>query len=249
VSKYRDVLALEQQFHKQQRLIKIWGNHDDAWRYLDNVKKHLSPLFNRIETYEAIQFSIEDENSSFGRLLLVHGHQGSRASDRFAGISKWFVRYFWRNFQRLFKIALSTPAKSKDLKDEHDIAMHQWAKKHRKQIIICGHTHQPVFMSQNHIDVLQQELESLQVDSSSHLMRIKEIETKLDDLNKRTSAIGTLVQDSYPCYFNTGCCSFSDGDITGIELSEGKIRLIKWAQDNRTVIAQEKLLEVLAMLD
>lgn len=29
-------------------------------------------------------------------------------------------------------------------------------------------------------------------------------------------------------YFNTGCCCFSDGDITGIEIAEGFIRLVKW---------------------
>ena len=31
-----------------------------------------------------------------------------------------------------------------------------------------------------------------------------------------------------PCYFNTGCCSFGDGDVTGIEISEGQIRLVRW---------------------
>ncbi|MBA3748219.1 MAG: hypothetical protein H0W96_12120 [Solirubrobacterales bacterium] len=31
-----------------------------------------------------------------------------------------------------------------------------------------------------------------------------------------------------PCYFNTGCCSFGDGDITGIEIGDGKIRLMRW---------------------
>jgi hypothetical protein len=34
-----------------------------------------------------------------------------------------------------------------------------------------------------------------------------------------------------PCYFNTGCCSFSDGDVTGIEIAEGYIRLVKWLND------------------
>jgi hypothetical protein len=31
-----------------------------------------------------------------------------------------------------------------------------------------------------------------------------------------------------PSYFNTGCCCFSDGDITGIEIAGGSIRLVKW---------------------
>lgn len=33
-----------------------------------------------------------------------------------------------------------------------------------------------------------------------------------------------------PCYFNSGCCRFRDGDITGIELAEGKIRLVRWGK-------------------
>jgi len=35
-----------------------------------------------------------------------------------------------------------------------------------------------------------------------------------------------------PTYFNTGCCCFSDGDITGIEIEDGEIRLIRWKKDD-----------------
>ena len=31
-----------------------------------------------------------------------------------------------------------------------------------------------------------------------------------------------------PCYFNTGCCSYGDGDITGIELQGDQLRLVRW---------------------
>ena len=31
-----------------------------------------------------------------------------------------------------------------------------------------------------------------------------------------------------PSYFNTGCCRFSDGDITGIEITGQTISLVKW---------------------
>jgi len=34
-----------------------------------------------------------------------------------------------------------------------------------------------------------------------------------------------------PCYFNTGCCSYSDGDVTGIEIVNGEIRLVRWPDD------------------
>ena len=31
-----------------------------------------------------------------------------------------------------------------------------------------------------------------------------------------------------PTYFNSGCCCNNDGDITGIEIDQDCIRLIKW---------------------
>jgi hypothetical protein len=34
-----------------------------------------------------------------------------------------------------------------------------------------------------------------------------------------------------PCYFNTGCCSFGDGDITALEIDRGEIRLVRWPND------------------
>lgn len=53
---------------------------------------------------------------------------------------------------------------------------------------------------------------------------------------------------SKPVYFNTGCCCFSDGDITGIEIAEGFIRLIKWEEKAgapRRIILEEKKIEEL----
>lgn len=39
-----------------------------------------------------------------------------------------------------------------------------------------------------------------------------------------------------PSYFNTGCCCFSDGNITGIEIADGNIQLIKWSMEGDTAI-------------
>ena len=56
-----------------------------------------------------------------------------------------------------------------------------------------------------------------------------------------------------PSYFNSGCCCFNDGDITGIEIEGGFIRLIKWLQqDNgpaRMVLEEKKLEDILKDLD
>jgi len=52
-----------------------------------------------------------------------------------------------------------------------------------------------------------------------------------------------------PSYFNSGCCCFSDGDITGIEIANGCIRLIKWEMQDqvskRIVLEEASLKEIL----
>ncbi len=247
ISKYKDVLELEKQFYLKDKLIKIWGNHDDAWNHIDKVKTHLFPFFIDIATYEAVNFEWNNRNTN-GSILLVHGHQGSGASDKFAGISRWFVRVIWRNFQCILKFPLSTSAVSKELKDKHDIAMHTWAKGLDKQLLVCGHTHQPVFMSKNHLDILESQLEGLDSSDESSVERIAEIKQKINTLREKTTAIGTLVSDNKPCYFNTGCCSFLDGNITGIELSGEDIKLVKWDKAHRTQIASENLEEIFEVL-
>ena len=52
-----------------------------------------------------------------------------------------------------------------------------------------------------------------------------------------------------PSYFNTGCCCFSDGDITGIEIAEGCIRLIKWTlidEKPQRMVLEERTLGAVA---
>jgi hypothetical protein len=44
---------------------------------------------------------------------------------------------------------------------------------------------------------------------------------------------------THPCYFNTGCCRFEDGDITGIELDAEQIRLVKWGEQNGDMVRTE----------
>ena len=57
---------------------------------------------------------------------------------------------------------------------------------------------------------------------------------------------------SLPAYFNTGCCKFSDGDITGIEIQDGMLRLIKWQTSggvsSRVVLQEGALRELFAQL-
>lgn len=57
---------------------------------------------------------------------------------------------------------------------------------------------------------------------------LERLESTLSPQERRESE---PLEAPLPCYFNTGCCCFEDGDITGIEISEGQIRLVRWPDD------------------
>ncbi|HMH33259.1 MAG TPA: hypothetical protein VK543_09535, partial [Puia sp.] len=96
----------------------------------------------------------------------------------------------------------------------------------RNLIFISGHTHKPVFASLDHIEKLSKELEAAELaKDEASITAIRR------ELNKRKAEFPgkqQLKTIARPSYFNSGCCCFDDGDITGIEISDGHIRLVKW---------------------
>jgi hypothetical protein len=221
--------------------LRIWGNHDDAWQYEDVVEKHLAPIYDGspLKVREGSIIRVVDGPRELGQLFLIHGHQGTLESDRWSWASRFLVRTFWRPFQRLTGISLSTPAKDWRLRVGHDAAMYSWAEKQSKLVLIAGHTHRPVFKSQSHEAQIEAELTALSA----------QIRGERDDQQRRNlaalsaelewvSAQGQQrpgrskgIEMTKPCYFNTGCCSFLDGDVTGIEITCGEIRLVRFPND------------------
>jgi predicted phosphodiesterase len=131
-------------------------------------------------------------------------------------LSTWIVAHVWTPLQRYLRINVNTPSKDDSLMNKHNKLMHEWSSNRRNMVLITGHTHKPVFASGKY---------------SSH--PANQIHKDADHTLK-------------PSYFNTGCCCFNDGDITGIEIEEGYIRLIKWHQEedhlsSRTILEEIKL--------
>jgi predicted phosphodiesterase len=235
---YANVLAAERRFHPD-RLIKIWGNHDDEWESPRRVAKHLPPVFGAIDVPEGIQFQVVRNGNALGTLLLLHGHQGTLFSDRLAGIAKLAVRFVWRTIQRITRRPSTTPANDACLRDAHDRAMYRWAGTKARLVLIAGHTHRPVFSSKTHLQQLSEEIERLQASGQPRdatTRRIAELEATAEKVRRNDRECEEAVADdpdrSRPCYFNTGCCCFADGDVTGIELAEGEIRLVRWGPEN-----------------
>jgi hypothetical protein len=239
---YPHTLELEGRFHKDGRYLRFWGNHDDAWSHPDLVEKQLRPALGGLplKVRESLILHVRDGEEELGRLLLVHGHQGTFDADRIAPLSKFAVRYFWRPIQRTFKIYLNTPARDFVLRSGHDSAMYLWSQAQQKVVLIAGHTHRPVFKSDSQEDVTRKSLREaeeklLQHPASEKLQQeVAGLAAELEWIlaqNLLSPTSMPLTELKKPSYFNTGCCAFLDGDVTGLELSDGEIRLVRWPDD------------------
>jgi UDP-2,3-diacylglucosamine pyrophosphatase LpxH len=255
---YRDVLRLEAAFHERGRYERFWGNHDDDWARA-GARRLLEDRFPGLHVREGLRLRLLRGDEPPALLFLVHGHQGTKESDRFAWFSRLVVRVGWRRIQRSFGLAGSTPARDFDLRARHDRAMFKWARgREERPILIAGHTHRPVFWTSTppaprlrNTDEIERDLAERRAAGAGpeDLAALRaELEFALAEAREERTAF-TLAP---PCYFNTGCCSYGDGDVTGIELADGELRLVRWPDDEgrpaRKILASEPLSAVLGAM-
>ena len=237
LDRYSAVLEVEKEFSRSGRYWRFYGNHDDDWSHPDLVDRLLGGIFAELPVWESLRLSLRDGDRLLGEVFLAHGHQGTTFSDRFGPLSRRIVRTFWRPFQRLTKVKTNSPSTDWQLRHEHDIAMYNWAAGRSRLILIAGHTHHAIFPSPRRIERLASALEeqrALSLDSPE----TRALRAELDAARAQEQ----------PCYFNSGCCSFRDGQVTGIEIAEGQIRLVQWiaseAGPSRTVLDSADLAQV-----
>jgi UDP-2,3-diacylglucosamine pyrophosphatase LpxH len=255
---YPEVLELEARFAAAGRYERFWGNHDDDWAGERRVKPLLK-LLPGLRVREGLRVRLVRGGRPAGLLFFVHGHQGTAESDRFAWASRFVVRNVWRRLQRKFGFSATTPARSFELRARHDRAMFDWARSHSaRPVLIAGHTHRPVFWRSRpdlpdhpSADELSRRLEELRA-GGADASALADVAAQLEHVRgwDRVRALeGRPVPVDPPCYFNTGCCSFPDGDVTGLEIADGRIRLVRWPDDagapKPKVLAEGMLDEVL----
>jgi len=251
---YKDVFESEARFYPD-CYVRVHGNHDDAWESEELVKQHLYPFFPDIEFKDGLVIGFSDGAETTGDIFLAHGHQGTIESDFLASVSRLFLPLY-RKLQIATGWGRTTPADDACLRALHDTQMYRWASSQKKLIFVAGHTHRPVWSSRTHLGKLLWQLYALQQlapadrppSYQEDVARLKgEIKSRED---KYPPCIDTV--KTKPSYFNTGCCRFEDGDITGIELEDKQIRLIKWGQEDgemaRKVLEETSLSEIFFFL-
>jgi hypothetical protein len=245
---YEDLIRFEGSFGPD-RYVRIFGNHDDDWMSPARVAKDLAPLMPVDAVYEGLRFDVRDGDRAVGTLFLVHGHQGTLFSQRWRGLSRFFLR-IWRPLQRLFGFQVKTPSTNPCLRGDHDRAMYAWAAAQAKVILIAGHTHRPVWSSRTHLQKLQAERAALEAAGDpadpTYTARLAALDAEIAKRQVEHPPCHDTVK-TVPAYFNTGCCIFDDGDITGIELEDDVLRLVKWPAGGAdpAVVFEEERVQIL----
>lgn len=211
ISKNVTALQSEARFHSQKKYYKTFGNHDLNWKNKLEVDKWFKDIFNLpLPVWEGILLKTKISDKPLS-IFLTHGHQGDKLSDNNA-FSTLLVSHIWRPLQRYLALNVNTPAKDFELRDRHNIIMYEWSSHRQNLLLITGHTHKPVFAAGLYSDHPNNRINESKIEKSANRTKLR------------------------PTYFNSGCCCYNDGDITGIEIGNGKISLVKWHWDNEKSI-------------
>ena len=232
----------EKQFIQRDALTKVFGNHDLFWDQDPFAPLQLKSMYDTdVKIYEGIILKIQAAQKE-ATIFLTHGHQGDKQSDG-NWFSKFFVSRIWGPLQSFLCINPNTPAYNSQLKTLHNSLMYQWASEQKDLLLITGHTHQPVFDSLTLIEKMFIQLDAARAKNETAL--IAPLEAEIKNRKWEQPVVTGVYEKILPVYFNSGCCCFSDGDISGIEIENGCIRLIQWKLNNN--IPERKVLEERAL--
>jgi predicted phosphodiesterase len=214
----------EKLFLQRRAFLKIFGNHDLDWDNSPFASTELEKIYGeKVTIYEGVVLKTTVKDKPV-EIFLTHGHQGDAVSDG-NWFSKWFIAKIWAPLQMYLAINPNTPAYEDHLKTDHNRFMYEWIAPKTNMLLITGHTHQPVFESLTHIETLYRRLGIAKEANDKTTIETIEAEIHRKKLEGQTIPDFTAYKSNY---FNSGCCCFDDGDITGIEIADGYIRLIKW---------------------
>lgn len=203
---HKNVFKLLREFHLDNRLHMIWGNHDMVYKDTSYVKKHLSSYFEPIdecdkELFEGIKYNeailLKHKNTQ-QELFLTHGHQADWWNYTFWRVGRFLVRVLWKPLQVWGIADPTSPAKNYKELIRVEKRIKRWILSKDLLITIIGHTHRPRFPEPGEIPL-----------------------------------------------FNDGSC-VHPRSITGIEIENGTISLIKWqiaTKDDGTLQIVRILLE------
>lgn len=215
------------------RVLRVFGNHDIEWASPPDPGAALSRPAGAPE-------GVRLRRGGAPFALLVHGHQGSLDSDRYAWFSRFVVRGVFKPIEPLLaRIGLyrhPSATRSMVLAGYEQI-FYAWARRARV-LLVCGHSHRAIFASESWADRLRETLfdrrrELAEATRAPRILELRweisKLERELDDERDKGRDVGQLdpAGPARPCYFNSGCGLYSNG-VTALELGADRVRLVRW---------------------
>lgn len=184
---HADVFSVIKQFYDDDRLIRLYGNHDIYLKnkkyvkenYYKNYDEYKEVFFDFLNGLEPIEALVLRNLETGQEILTVHGHQGDAPNDQFWFFTMLSLKFFWRFLHGFGIRNPSSPVKNVTKRHKIEKNFNKWIRKN-KVALICGHTHRFKYPKEYDLP-----------------------------------------------YFNTGCCIYPT-IITAIELTKGKIQLVRW---------------------
>lgn len=149
---HSDAYWLISKFYREGRFYSLYGNHDivkrserytksNFYTYFDEREKRDIPLLDGIKFHEAL---VLKHRVSGEKIFLIHGHQADFMNYQLWRISKLLVKYLWKPLEFFGVNDPTRTAKNYKKKEKVGRELLDWAFI-KKQILIAGHTHRPVF--------------------------------------------------------------------------------------------------------
>lgn len=217
---------LLEKFRRENRLIRIWGNHDELLALRPGAKGQSAS--------EGFRFFYKNKT-----IFLFHGHQASLTFQRFNTWLGYLVRYL------VHPLGIMNDSVAHDSRKKFKTERRVYEFSGAERIIsIIGHTHRPLFESLSKGDTLRFRIEELcrrypeagEGDREEIGREIGAVKNELRRLLEKDGEDGFLgsIYDKHftiPCIFNSGCATGKRG-ITCIEIENGHIRLVHWFDRN-----------------
>jgi predicted phosphodiesterase len=146
------IFWLLQEFYVAGRFHLIHGNHDmeradtkvvgrTLTEYIDERTYEKKPLFPEIKVHEGLVLRYTPTGD---RIFLAHGYQGDVMNDNLWKLGRFLSHEFWRPFNEIGILEKASPAVNAKVREALERQIKAWCVE-KKQPIIFGHTHRPIF--------------------------------------------------------------------------------------------------------
>lgn len=160
-----NIFYWEKKFNEEGRYYRIFGNHDDYWKNINNVANSLL-CRNNIKVYPGIVFRLADNKEN--KIFITHGCQGQKFHDVGDSIAPLVKRgeLYWYYLKRKFKkpgerLRYSELEEAREKLNKQEKHLVDWAEE-KNLYLITGHSHQPYINREKKTCIHEREIDNIE---------------------------------------------------------------------------------------